>query len=219
MNRKLAIALFIPLSAIVIPVAAQQAAPEFTAEGLELAEEDRRGAIYADPEIDWSLYTEISLDRPTVAFRRHWQREQNRYLAFKVKEDDMERIKSDLADTFEEVFTEELTSSGGYVMSENAGENVMRLTPHIVDLDVYAPDTKTVNRMYSLTQTPGQMTLKLSIFDSVTGDLIATVSDKQEPPRTWLRWTTRVTNQAEFRRMLQRWAIDLREQLDEARSG
>ena len=63
------------------------------------------------------------------------------------------------------------------------------------------------------------MTLKLSVYDSITGDLIATVSDKQEPPRTWMRWTTRVTNQAEFRRMLQRWAIDLREQLDEAGSG
>jgi hypothetical protein len=218
MNRILAIVLFIPLAASVSPVAAQEAAPEFTTEGLELVEKDRRGAVYADPKIDWSLYTEISLDRPTVAFRRNWQRDQNRY-TFKVREDDVERIKTELADLFEEVFTEELTTKGGYAMSDGTGGNVMRLTPHIVDLDVYAPDTNTAFRTYSVTQTPGQMTLKLSLYDATTGDLIAAVSDKQEPPRTWMRWTTRVTNQAEFRRMLQHWAISLREQLDEARSG
>ena len=218
MNRFLAIALFIPLSIVVSPVAAQEAAPEFTTEGLELVEKDRRGAIYADPEIDWSLYTEISMDRPTVAFRRNWQRDQNRY-TFKVREDDVERIKTELADLVEKIFTEELTTKGGYAMNEGTGGHVMRLTPHIVDLDVYAPDTNRAQRTYSFTQTPGRMTLQLSIYDSVTGDLMATVSDKQEPPRNWMRWTKRVTNQAEFRRMLQRWAIDLREQLDEARSG
>ena len=218
MSRVLAIALLIPLSAVVIPVAAQEAAPEFTTEGLELVEKDRRGAIYADPEIDWSLYTEITLDRPTVAFRKNWQRDQNRY-TLRVREDDVERIKTELADMVEEVFTEELTTQGGYVIGEGTGGNVMRLTPHIADLDVYAPDTNTAYRTYSSTQTPGKMTLQLSIYDSVTGDLIATVSDKQEPPRTWMRWTTRVTNRAEFRRMVQRWAVGLREQLDEARSG
>ena len=219
MNRILALIIFVPLSGILIPVAAQEAAPEFTTEGLELVEKTNRGAIYADPGIDWSVYTQILMDRPTVAFRKRWQQDQNRYHTFKVKPEDMERIKSGLADLFEEVFTEELTSNGGYLMSEGTGESVMRLTPHIVDLDVHAPDTNTAHRTYSFTQTAGRMTLKLSIYDSITGDLIATVSHKQEAPRySYARWTTSVTNKAEARRMLQRWATGLRERLDEARS-
>ena len=220
MNRFLTCVLIVPLSGILTPVAAQEAAPELTTEGLELVDEDRRGAIYADPQIDWTLYTEIMLDRPTVAFRKRWQRDQNRYHTFKVKAEDMERIKSGLADMFEEVFVEELTTNGGYIMSDTTGESVMRLTPQIVDLDVYAPDTNTMSRTYSYTEMAGRMTLKLSIYDSVTGDLIASVSNRQEAPRyTYTRWTTSVTNKAEFRRMLQRWATGLRERLDEARSG
>ena len=72
----------------------------------------------------------------------------------------------------------------------------------------------------SYTESAGRMTLKLEIRDSVTGDLIATVSDRQEAPRRgYMQWTTSVTNTAEARRMLQRWAKDLRERLDKARSG
>ena len=63
------------------------------------------------------------------------------------------------------------------------------------------------------------MTLKLEIYDSVTGDLIATASDRRESPRRgYLQWTTSVTNNAEARRMLQRWAVSLVERLDEART-
>ena len=63
------------------------------------------------------------------------------------------------------------------------------------------------------------MTLKLEIYDSVTGDLIAKASDRREAPRrSYLQWTNSVSNNAEARRMLQRWAVDLRERLDKARN-
>ena len=63
------------------------------------------------------------------------------------------------------------------------------------------------------------MTLKLEMYDSVTGDLIATTSDRREAPRRgYMQWTTSVSNRAEAKRMLQRWAVDLREGLDQART-
>lgn len=199
---------------------AEEMAPQWTTDGLELVDKSRRGEIYADPDIDWTVYTEIILDRPTVAFRKNWQRDQNRYQKFKVRNDDMERIKSELADLFEEVFTKELTENGGYVMGESNADQVMRLSPHIVDLDVYAPDTRTATRTTSYTESAGRMTLKLSIQDSVTGDTIATVSHRQEAPRRgYYQWTNSVTNRAEARRMLEKWAKDLRERLDEARTS
>jgi hypothetical protein len=209
-----------PLSTLQAKEQAETEAPQWTTEGLELVDKSRRGETYADPDIDWTTFTEIILDRPSVAFRKNWQRDQNRYDKFKVRNDDMERIKGELADLFEEVFNDELTKNGGYAISETSGDQVMRLSPKIVDLDVYAPDTRTAGRTTSYTESAGRMTLKLAIHDSVTGDLIATVSHRQEAPRRgYMQWTNSVTNRAEARRMLERWAKDLRERLDEARSS
>lgn len=193
--------------------------PQVLPEGLQLVEKDNRGEIYVDPEIDWSVYDAILLDQATVSFRKNWQRDQNRYPNnFKVKASDMERIKSELAELFNQVFTEELTKNGDYQMVFESGDNALRIRPQIVDLDVYAPDTKQPGIQRSYTQYSGRMTLKLEIYDSVTGDLIATTSNRQDAPRRgYMQWTTSVSNRQDATIMLQRWAKDLRERLDEAR--
>ena len=221
MNRKLSIAILI-VTLFPAPAAwpAESEPPEVSLEGLELVEKSRRGEIYADAGIDWSVYSRIRLDPATVAFRRNWQRDQNRQQSFKVRASDMERIKTGLADLFDDVFTEELSANGGWDLVQNSAEDVMRITPHIVDLDVYAPDTMTAGRTTQFTESAGRMTLKLEIYDSLTGDLIATASDRREAPRRgYAQWTTSVTNTAEARRMLQSWAQGLRERLDDARNA
>lgn len=202
------------------PVAAAEDAPELSFEGLELVEKTRHREFYADPEADWSAYTQIKLDPATVAFRKNWQRDQNRNQPFKVDAKDMERIKTDLAELFGEVFADELSGDGGYQLTTEAGDNVMRISPHIVDLDIYAPDTVTPARTFQYSESAGRMTLKLELFDSVTGALVASFSDRQEDPRLgWMEWRTRVSNRADAERMLKRWATHLRERLDELRSG
>jgi hypothetical protein len=221
MNKTLMSSLLI-LGIVATPatILAESEPPQVSLEGLELVEKDRRGELYAAPDIDWSVYDKIQLDTATVAFRKRWQRDQNRYHTFKVKASDMEKIKSSLSELFDKVFTEELSKNGGYEVVDEVADNVMRITPRIVDLDVYAPDTPTsgVNRQF--TESAGRMTLKLEIYDSVTGDLIVTASDRRESPRRgYMQWTTSVSNNADARRMLQRWATGLRERLDQARSS
>jgi hypothetical protein len=200
---------------------AESEPPQASLDGLELVEKDRRGEIYADPDVDWSVYTDIQLDRATVAFRKNWQRDQNRYPNnFKVKASDMEKIKTELSELFNEVFVEELTGNGDYQMATESGDNVLRIVPQIVDLDVYAPDTPQPGMQRSYTRQSGRMTLKLELYDSVTGDLLATASDRREAPdRGYMQWTTSVSNRADARRMLKGWAKDLRKRLDEARSS
>jgi len=219
MSRSIAVfALVSALAAPVLPASAGDEVPEISLVGLELVEKDRRGEIYANPDVDWAVFSEILLEPATVAFRKNWQRDQNRSQAFKVRTEDMERIKSELSELFGEVFTAELTGNGGYRMAQSAGENVLRITPHIVDLDVYAPDTHAAGIQRSYTESAGRMTLKLELYDSVTGDLLATARDRREAPRRgYLQWTNSVTNQMEARRMLERWAGELRERLDSAR--
>lgn len=221
MIRKLAlIPLFAVLASPGTPLAADDAAPGISMEGLELVEKDRRGEIYADPGIDWSIYERVMLDPATVAFRKNWQRDQNRSQPFKIRTKDMERIKSELSELFGEVFEEEL-AGGGYVVATESDQDVLRVTPHIVDLDVYAPDTRgSAARTTSYAEQAGRMTLRLDIFDAVTGDLIAKASDRQEAPRRgYMQWTTSATNRAEARRMIQKWAREFRERLDKARGG
>ncbi|MCJ7815420.1 MAG: DUF3313 domain-containing protein [Xanthomonadales bacterium] len=194
--------------------------PQVSLDGLELVEKDSRGELYADPNIDWSVYDQIQLDKATVAFRKNWQRDQNRYPnTFKVKASDMEKIKADLSELFNDVFVKELTSNGDYQMASESGDNVLRIAPQIVDLDVYAPDTPQPGMQRSYTRQAGRMTLKLELYDSVTGDLLATASDRREAPdRGYMQWTTSVSNRQDARLMLERWAKDLRKRLDEARS-
>ena len=189
-------------------------------DGLQLVEKDSRGEIYSDPNVDWSSYTKIMLDDAEVAFRKNWVRDQNRNrsLSMRVSDRDVQRIKSDLADLFNEVFVEELRNNGGYDIVTEAAGDVMRISPKIVDLDVYAPETTWsggANRAY--TDSSGKMTLKLEIYDSVTGDLLAAASDRRESRRRGaLEWTTSISNKSDARHMLQRWATGLRERLHEA---
>ncbi len=211
---------FIMVSAIAAAVAKDDW-PEVTIEGLELVEKDRRGEIYADPDIDWSQYTQIMLDPATVAFRRNWKRDQNRYQPFKVRASDMEKIKTSLSELFDDVFSKELSENGEYTITDQTGDEVMRIKPAIVDLDVYAPDTiSSSTRNVQITDSAGRMTLKLEIYDSVTGDLIAMASDRKEAPRRGYRqWTSSVSNRADAKRMLQQWAKDLVKRLDEDRGA
>ena len=208
------------LSACSVPATVESgtASPDTNPDGLHLVEQTRRGAIYAAPGVDWSQYRRILLDPATVSFRKNWERDQNRLQSFKVRPEDVERIKSGLAELFNEVFARELSANGGYEIVTDTGDDVLRITPRIVDLDAYAPDTSTPAQTRQYSESAGRMTLKLELYDSVTGDLIATASDRQEDPRLgYMEWRTRVTNRADAERMLQRWATALRERLDAAR--
>lgn len=185
-------------------------------DNLQLVEKDRRSSLYADPSVDWSSYRQVQLLEAPVSFRRHWQRDQNQSYPFKVKDEDVAEIKQSLAELLDEVLTEELTLNGGYSISPEGGTQVLTIKPAIVELDIAAPDTMVagINRQY--TDSAGKMTLQLELIDSVTGKVLARASDRyEEPRRGWYEWTNSVTNQADARRMFKRWAVDLRERLNE----
>ena len=194
--------------------------PEVSLDGLELVEKSWRKEIYRAPGVDWTIYDQIQIDEATVAFRKNWQRDQNRYQPNKVRSKDIERISEGMVKLFDEVFSKELSEEGGYEITDQAGENVLRISPHVVDLDVYAPDPRYQAGMQrSYVETAGRMTLKLNLYDSYTGDLIAVFSDHREAPRRgYMQWANTVTNTAEFRWMLKSWAKDLREGLEEAKT-
>ena len=200
------------------PVMAEDKALEEPSDGLELVTNKWRTKFYLDTSTDWSSFTKVQLEKATVEFRKHWVRDQKYRSHNRPTEKDLNRIKSDLSKLFDEVFRQELSENDTFVMSETGGENVMRITPRIVDLDIIAPDRMRDYIGYTLTDSKGRMTLELEIHDSVSGKLLARMIDAREDPQQdyWER-TTSVDNKRAARFILIRWSSDLRERLIEAR--
>ena len=127
------------------PAWAKKKLPPVNDEGMEHVRDSDLATVYADPGADLSIYSRIWLQDATVAFKKNWQRDQNRGSRMKIKNKDMERIQADVATLFREVFTRELVD-GGYELVEEAGADVLNVVPAIVDLDVTAPDIQNPGR-------------------------------------------------------------------------
>ena len=202
------------------PVWAKKDLPAFNDEGMELVKNSDLATVYADPGADLSIYNRIMLLDATVAFKKNWKRNQNRSNPLKVRDSDMVKIQQEVADIFREVFTQELVD-GGYVITDEVGEDVLLVKPEIVDLDVTAPDIRSSARSSTYAESAGEMTLNLELFDSLTNDKIAKATDRKRDRTSGLRmeWRTSVSNRADARYMMTAWAKALRSALDEARAS
>lgn len=203
------------------PALAKKDLPDVNEDGMELVKNTKMTTIYADPGADLSIYTKIMLNDASVSFKKNWQREQNRSSgyasAFRVKDSDVMRIKEDTSNLFREVFTQELEDSG-YTLVDIPGDDVLIVQPGIVDLDVVSPDLQTANRSQSFSETAGEMTLVLELYDSQTNDLIVTARDRKRDYRSgYYEWRNRVTNRATAKRMMTSWAKTFTQSLEEAR--
>jgi hypothetical protein len=191
--------------------------PQTTIEGLKLVENPKQMAyVWAQPGADLSQYERVYIAEPLVAFKKNWQRDQNRG-HIKVRSSDMERIKNNVAGLFIEVFTEEL-GKGGYTLANERAEDVLLVRPAIIDLDVTAPDVRSTARSQSYATSAGSMTLYVELIDSETGDMLAKALDRRADRDTGtLQWQTGPANRAAALRIIRPWAEALREALDEAR--
>ena len=200
------------------PVMAEDKALEESSDGLELVTKKWRAKFYMDTRMDWSNFSTVQLEKATVEFRKHWVRDQKYRNHNRPTKKNLNRIKSDLSDLLDEVFRQELTANNAFVMSETGGENVIRITPRIVDLDIIAPDRMRDYIGYSMTDSKGRMTLELEIHDSVSGKLLARMIDtREDPQKGYWEWTTSGDNRRAARFILIHWSNDLRDWLIEAR--
>lgn len=192
--------------------------PEYTVEGLKLVPGTKDIAyVWAEPGADLSQYSRVYITEPYVAFKKNWQRDQNRG-SIKVSSSDMERIKKDVAELFMEVFTEEL-QKGGYTFATERAEDVLIVKPAIIDLDVNAPDVRSAGRSNTFSTSAGSMTLYVELYDSETDDLLAKALDPQaDRDRGYMQWQTGPANRTAAIRIMQPWAEALRKGLDKARA-
>lgn len=193
--------------------------PAVTSDGLVRIESKKVDAVYWQEGATLEGYNAVAILEAPVSFRKDWMRDYNRNqmsTGNRVRESDMERIKSELSEAFREEFSKVLTDRG-YAVVNGTGDEVLLLRPAIVDLDVTAPDLRSATRTTTFTADPGAMTLYLELYDSVTGDKIGEVADRQRGMDTGrLQWSNSASNRAEANRILRRWANLLADALDEA---
>ena len=194
--------------------------PDQTDDGLTRVDSKKADAVYWKEGASLDGYDRVRLEDAEVSFKKNWMRDQNRDRrspSSRVTSEDMDDIREALAGLFREVFTQEL-EKGGYEVVNESGPDVLLLQPSIVDLDVAAPDISSQpGRTRTYTTSAGEMTLHLEFRDSETNALMGRAIDRREDRAVGrIQYTSRVTNQADARRILGSWAKALVEALDEA---
>jgi len=199
--------------------AAEATPPEVTVDGLHLVKGTKMARVYAKPDVDLSQYNKFYVLAPQVAFEKDWQRKQNNIPGNTVTQDDMQRIKSELSALFVEVFKQELQDKGNYVLADDIAEDVLVVSPAIIDLYVVSPTTPRNRNSRSAIASVGSMTLYMELIDSVTGDkLVKAIDNKYDNSYPNPIRSNQKRNEAAARELLGEWAELLRLALDEARS-
>jgi uncharacterized protein DUF3313 len=185
-------------------------------DGLEQRPSKSVALLYVRPGASLSGYTKVRLEPLYVAFDKNWDPNVSRTGNYRLNKDDLEKIKKGLAEEFAKVCTETLTKGGYQVVSET-GEDVLDVTPMVIDLYIVAPQKMTAGRSYTYTTDTGRMTLVAELRDSETGQILARVVDKRwAPANATMQLTTSVSNMSAAREVIKRWADALRKALDVA---
>jgi hypothetical protein len=215
--RALTVALAI--TAVGVPLGvrvASSAEPPREWDGLELRDSKNVDRLYLRPGASLAGYKKVRLEPLQVEFDKNWDPNRSRVGASRLTTTDFEKIKKTLAEAFAQVSAEEL-AKGGYELVKAPGDDVLDVTPFIMNLYIVAPDKQTAGRSRTYTSEAGQMTLVAEMRDSNTNTILARVVDNQKmgSGTTW-RISTSVTNLGDAKRIIIGWASALRHALDVA---
>jgi len=194
--------------------------PQVSPEGMNLKKSTKSTVAYIKEGVDFSEYKKVLILPSAVAFKKDWKRDYNRNqtsISTRVRDEDVIRIKADVAKLFDEVFKEEFGKNAKFPIVDKISSNTLLIRPAIVDLDVAAPDLRTAGNIKTYSSETGQATLFLELYDGVSGEILArAVSASAAGDNSYYQWATRVSNRADAKRMIRKWAKALRTKYDEA---
>jgi hypothetical protein len=135
----------------------------------------------------------------------------------KLSATERENIRSGVAKIVHEEFVKVLQAKSNYKVVSEAGPDVLRVKPKILNLFVNAPDAGSVGRSQTYTVSAGEMTLFMELYDSETGAVLARVVDRREARNTvTMTLSSSVVNAGEAQAIASTWARILRDALDRA---
>jgi hypothetical protein len=204
------------LTTLAVSPSSTAAGPPTDWDGLELRPSKSVNLLYVRPDASLAGYKHVRLAALQVAFDKSWKPNASRTATSRLTKDDFEGIKRALAEEFASVSAKEL-AKGGYDVVAEAGEDVLDVTPFVVDLYITAPDKMTPGRATTYTADQGRMTLVAELRDSETGQILARAIDRRRA--SWggrFQVASSVSNMAAARQVIAKWAATLREELDAA---
>ncbi len=185
---------------------------DVTHDGLQLVPNSSMERAWVKPGEDFSQYNRVGLLECFVGFKKNWRMNHPG-----VDTHDIERIKKSLAEEFNKVFSGELEKNG-YTIATSPADDVLLVRPAIIDLDIVAPDTDTMDDVDSVTFTAsaGSMTLYVELYDSVSNEILARALDRRAARHIGdVEETSISSNLDDARRLLKHWADLLVTKLDE----
>jgi len=206
MKRGLAISALFGALLVASPIAAEDAPA--TWDGLVQVKSNRLDVVFLQPGADFRTYTKVMLDPTEVAFEKNWQRDYNRSassLSSRVNDRDIQdAIRRGIA-AANDIFSEAWTK-GGYTVVTEAGPDVLRVRPGVLNIEVNAPDVMTAGRTRSFAPEAGQATYFVEVRDSLTGALLGRAADQRTVGDNIAAYRNSVTNRDDFRNEVKRWA-------------
>lgn len=209
-------------SLLTISCVSQPEAPQVSEDGLQLIYDSDSTIAYQKQGVRFSNYDSILVLPSEVAFKENWQRDYNRKNhgnAHNISDKDALRIKNQVASIFDKDFTEELSKGESKKIVKVATASTLILKPFIINLDLHAPDINTGARTKTYTKETGEATLYLEFFDGESREILARVVDTEIiGDNSFAHWSNRVTNTADTKRTIKKWAKRLNEKFDEAQA-
>jgi len=189
---------------------------DVTFDGLREVRNSSADAAWALPGLDLSGYTKIKLDGAGIEYRPGGEsgrtmRARSSGGPYEVTEAQKERLQS----LVQEVFLEELSRSDKYTLVDETGPDVLLVRGAILDVVSYVPQDA-MGRVDVYLSTVGEATLVVELRDSITNAILARGIDRRAAENTgsFMVESNRVTNAAEVRRVVRRWAQSLRAGLE-----
>jgi len=201
-------------------VSAADAPPQVSKDGLQLKTHTKQRVVYVKPGATFNQYDRVMILDCYVEMQKDWQRNYNSNvgpdLSRQISDDDVKRIKSNLAAEFKKVFTAEL-QKGGYQVTNSPAPDVLLLRPAIIDVQVTAPDIMSAGMDVNVITSAGSGTFYLELWDPSTNTILARAMDAEADQQPFAQQANAVTNRQAADIILRKWADDLVRHLDAVR--
>ncbi len=189
---------------------------EVTFDGLYEVINSRADKAWAAPGLDLSGYTKLMLVGAGVEYRPGGNTGRT-YMArsrggpYEVTEDQKARFEQTVTDAFRQ----ELARSERFMIVDEPGPDVLMIRGALLDVVSYVPPDNIPGRIDVYLTSVGEATLVIELRDSITGAILARAVDRDAADdMVGGLESNRVTNRAEIRRVVQRWARSLREGME-----
>ena len=188
---------------------------EITFDGLHAIDNSVFKLAWADPDIDFSKYNQFMAGDTFLEFRAVRKISSTQAMStsreFYIDEKNREQLRKEVST----IFQNELAKSKRFTMVEAPGPNVLVIGGGLLDIVSNVPP-ESAGRANIYISSVGEITLLLEIADSMSSEVIFRAAERRIAERDsgQAMLSNSVSNWAEIRRLLRRWAITLREGLD-----